>query len=59
MWEGGPSGRAATRVLALQALADTYKAVAVLKGTEHENTLSVLNVDKSHRRSIRMIINSF
>ena len=57
--KGGLSGRAATRVLALQALADTYSAVEVLKGTEYEQRLSMLKTDTPVRRRIRSVINSF
>jgi hypothetical protein len=59
IWKGGVSGRAATRVLALQVLADTYNAVNVLEGTEYEHRLSALKPDSAARRSIRMIVNSF
>lgn len=58
IWKSGLSGRAATRVLALQALADTYNAVNVLGGTEYEHKLSALKLESAARRSIRMIVNS-
>jgi len=57
VWKGGLSGRASTRVLALQALADTYNAVKVLDGTEYECKLP-RQISNATRRSVRTVINS-
>jgi hypothetical protein len=54
----GLSGRAATRVMALQALVDTFNAVNTLEGTEYEHKLSALKTDSARRRSIRTIANA-
>ena len=59
IWKGGRAGRAATRVLAVQALADTYNAANVLNGTEFEHKLPALRPESTARRSIRMIAKSF
>lgn len=50
VWKGGLSGRAATRVLALQAFSDAYSAIRMLSGTEYEGGLSKLATDRSDAR---------
>lgn len=50
VWKGGLSGRAATRVLALQAFSDAYSAISVLSGTEYEGGLSKLMPDRDSAR---------
>jgi hypothetical protein len=57
VWKGGLSGRAATRVLALQALSDAYTAISVLNGTEYEGGLSKLRPDRDGARkpSVRSV----
>ncbi|HZO48244.1 MAG TPA: hypothetical protein VFB68_20270 [Xanthobacteraceae bacterium] len=57
VWKGGLSGRAATRVLALQALSDAYTAISVLNGTEYEGGLSKLGPDRGNarKRTVRSV----
>ena len=55
VWKAGLSGRAATRVLALQGLSDAYTAISALNGTEHQSRVSKLGPDgdsvtKAHRQ---------
>ena len=50
IWKGGLSGRAATRVLALQAFADAYSAISMLSGTEYEGGLAKLGPDRASAR---------
>lgn len=56
VWQGGLSGRAATRVLALQALSDAYTAISMLNGTEFEGGLSKLAPDRgAQKRTVRSV----
>jgi hypothetical protein len=57
VWKAGLSGRAATRVLALQGLSDAYTAVSVLNGTEYQSRLSKLGPerDSSRKRTVRSV----
>jgi hypothetical protein len=59
IWKAGLAGRAPTRVLALQAIDDTYNAVNILEGSDYEHKLSALKLESSARRSVRMVVNSF
>jgi hypothetical protein len=51
----GFAGRAATRVLALQMLVDTYRAVKVLDGAEREYGSSGIKGRATGRRTIRSL----
>jgi adenylylsulfate kinase-like enzyme len=57
VWKAGLSGRAATRVLALQGLSDAYTAVSVLNGTEYQSRLSKLGPerDSGRKRTVRSV----
>ena len=50
VWSAGLSGRAATKILALEGLADAYTAVSTLNGTEYQSRLSKLGPDRSSAR---------
>ena len=50
VWKGGLSGRAATRILALEAFSDAYTAISVLNGSEHEGGMSKLGPDRDGAR---------
>jgi len=55
--KAGLSGRAATRVLALQGLSDGYTAVSGLNGTEFQGGLSRLGPDGDggRKRTVRSV----
>lgn len=57
VWKGGLAGRAATRILALQAFSDAYTAISVLNGTEFEGGLSKLAADRdgARKRTVRSV----
>ncbi len=57
VWKAGLSGRAATRVLALQGLSDAYTAIGVLNGTEFQGGLSRLGPDgdSGRKRTVRSV----
>ncbi len=57
VWRSGLSGRAATRVLALQGLSDAYTAIGVLNGTEFQGGLSRLGPDgdSGRKRTVRAV----
>jgi len=57
IWRAGLSGRAATRVLALQGLSDAYTAISVLNGTEHQTRFSKLGPDgdNARKRTVRSV----
>jgi hypothetical protein len=54
----GYSGRAATRVLALQMLVDTYRAVKGLEGAERQFAPPAVNDAATPRRTIRSLAGS-
>jgi hypothetical protein len=57
VWKAGLSGRAATRVLALQGLSDAYTAISVLNGSEFQGGLSRLGADgdRARKRTVRSV----
>jgi hypothetical protein len=57
VWKAGLSGRAATRVLALEGLSDAYTAVSALNGTEHQTRFSTLGPDgdSARKRTVRSV----
>ena len=57
VWKAGLSGRAATRILALEGLSDAYTAVTLLNGTEHQSRLSKLGPDgdSARKRTVRSV----
>jgi adenylylsulfate kinase-like enzyme len=57
VWKAGLSGRAATRVLAIQGLSDAYTAISVLNGTEFQGGLSKLSPDSDsgRKRTVRSV----
>ena len=57
VWKAGLSGRAATRVLALEGLSDAYTAVSALNGTEYQTRLSKLGAegDSGRKRTVRSV----
>ena len=57
VWKAGLSGRAATKILALEGLADAYTAVSTLSGTEYQSRMSKLGPDGDHgrKRTVRSV----
>jgi hypothetical protein len=57
VWKAGLSGRAATRALALEGLADAYTAISTLNGTEYQSRLSKLGPDgdNGRKRTVRSV----
>ena len=57
VWKAGLSGRAATRILALEGLSDAYSAIGALNGPEHQSRLSKLGPDgdSARKRTVKSV----